>query len=171
MTNAEQRVKTITRQVKLVVGVICFFAFVAVAFLVALLLPYNPMTIHSYTPTPSEVCPDDLIAVEVDYEIADEMDVEEVEVRSYWSAVDAEGVTEGQKALEVEGQWEGASLASGRNTITSSLLRSAPRLPGEWLVTADIRVRGSAFLVPHIQEIRVTADEITTVLPPDDERC
>lgn len=121
------------------------------------------MTIYSYTPSKSEVCPEELVGMYIDYELDSQATVDEVEVKSNWEVVDVPGLTPGQRVQEVQDKLPGDKIRPGRTIIQSSILRAAPPPPGEWRVVSEMLVRGSVHGVPNVQELNVRADETTIV--------
>ena len=157
-------------QVRVVLVVLGLFALVGLAFSVALLLPFNPLTVHSYEAVPDEVCPTDLVAVEIDYELEETPRVTQIDTQSRWRAVDVEGYEQGQ-ILEGEETpiREDARLAPGRRKVESKVLRSAPPAPGVWEAGAILTAHGER--ITQNQRVEPWDHRGTIVLPASNAKC
>lgn len=165
-----RRAKT---QMRLVVGAIGFLALLAFVVMALALIPYKPLVVYSYEPTRSEVCPGELIRVDVDSELilSGAQQVYDVTVQPEWVVVNVEGLTKGQTIEGAETALPAEALEPGRDVIQSDVLRPAPLQPGIWRHGAEMTVRGTAYGVPRPQTLRPRADKLTTVLPPEHPKC
>jgi hypothetical protein len=167
----EQQLERARIRVFVALGFIGLMCLAAVLSLISFFLPYAPFAIHSYEADRSEMCPQELTSVTVDYSVAPGMDVRRVEVEPWWVVEDVPGLSRGQRVEATDSTPAHYPTTPGRKTITSDILRMAPMQPGEWRVAAELRVYGTAYLTPHVQVLRPQAKEVTTVLSPDAPEC
>lgn len=160
-------------QMWLVVSTIGFLALLAFVVMALTLVPYNPLVIYSYEPTRSEVCPGELIRVDVDSELtlSGAQQIYDVTAQPEWAVVDVEGLTKGQTIEGAETALPAEALEPGRDVIQSDVLRPAPLQPGAWLHGAEVTVRGTAYGIPRPQILNPKANTMTTVLPPEHPKC
>lgn len=138
-----------------------------------LLLPYEPLTVYDYRVEPEEVCPNDLMQAYLDREIPEGVDLRSLRVETGWQAVDVPGVT-GEPEIaqaEIMVRPPDVALDTGRIEVKSRVPRTAPEMPGTWRATSELTIRGREYGVPHVQEARAEAEELTVVLEPEDPAC
>jgi hypothetical protein len=137
------------------------------------IVPYAPLVVYSYEPTRTEVCPGELIRVDVDSELtlSGAQQVYDVIVQPEWSVMDVEGLTRGQTIEGAETALPAEALEPGRDVIQSDVLRPAPLQPGIWRHGAEVTVRGTAYGIPRPQVLHVESDTVTTVFSPDHPKC
>lgn len=166
-------VKKAKTQMRLVVGSIGFLALLSFVVMALALLPYAPLAIYSYEPKRTEVCPGELIRVDVDSELilSGAQQVYSVSIQPEWVVVDVKGLTPGQTVEGAETTVPAEGLEPGRNIIESDVLRPAQPQPGIWRHGAEVTVRGTAYGVPRPQTLQPESDKLTTVLPPEHPKC
>lgn len=172
-TKPADRLNKAKTQMRLVVALIVSLALLSFVVLALTFLPFTPVTIYSYEPTRSEVCPGELIRVDVDSEIdpRPSRSVYSIKVQPEWIVVDVAGLAKGQTVEGAETTLPPEVLKLGRSDIQSNVLRPAPPQPGMWRHAAEVTVQGSAYGIPRPQILHPMADTLTTVLPPDHPKC
>lgn len=173
--NGEEVIEQAQRRVRVAIGAIGMLVLLGVAFGLALLLPYTPMTVYNYYPSKTEVCPSTIMSVMVDYEIERTpigRGVREVEADPLWIVEDVEGLEPGEVLKREESEWAPHLLEPGHRTTRSTVLRITPPKAGEWRPAVELTVRGrGVFGIPGVQEIRRETHETVTVLPFDHPSC
>jgi len=138
------------------------FGAVAVSF-----LPYEGVAVHSLRAEKAEACPDTALTFVRDYAV--EPSVTAVDVEPYWVAVDVEGVRRGARLdAGAEIPYTEAELVPGRKRGRSSVLLSAPLMPGLWLPASDTTVYGDPYGIPLSDTRQVRADAPVLILPPEE---
>lgn len=138
-------------------------------------LPYNPLNLYSVEVLPDSVCSNADVEVIVDYEVSgrDAATVHRVELRSNWVAVDVEGIPDGTKRLGAEAiiEAEGLQEQAAGTGEPGEALRVAPERPGEWLLETEVKLYGTRYWLPVLQEKKVMSEKETLVLPQDNPEC
>ncbi len=168
MEMEESRVQRAEMITKVVLAFLALLLIFAAAAIVIILLPFYPTTLHGYTPQASEVCPGEPIDVRIEYELAEGVQVNRIEAKSLWIAVDVPDVVEGQELGGLEGT---LATAPPNEKINAVLPRVAPPHEGEWRLKSDIDVRGTAYGLPHVEAVEAVSEETTTVLSASDPEC
>lgn len=174
--STDRSVKRAKARVFIGVGVVVFIALVLIISGVLLLLPYRPMTVHSYTPGPTEACPNELVTVYVDYSVEEGVDIESMEVRGGWEAVDVPDFSPGSEIFVTRATFNAPDdyFTPGRHDRETRAPRLTPLIPGVWSPTSETTIRGWRYGVPHVQTIngaQYSGEHDLRVLEPDDEEC
>jgi len=128
-------------------------------------LPYGGVTVHSLRAEEARACPDTALTFVRDYTV--EPSVTAVDVEPYWIAVDVPGVRRGSVlGTGSEIPYTEGELVPGRKKGRSSVLLSAPLMPGLWLPASDTTVYGAPYEVPLSDTRQVRADEPVLILSP-----
>ncbi len=163
------KLSTVRWQVRIILGVIAFFALCALVFVVLLFLPYAPMKVYSYEIKPQTACPNELLTTRIDYEVAQGVPIDSAESQAIWTAVSVEGYDQGEKLPGEEAPISPVGLEPGRRQVTGTILRPAPTVPGEWRFGAELTIHGRA--ITQLQRLTPEAENTTTVLEPDSSTC
>lgn len=122
----EAKLKRAQRRVAVAMGAIVFLSVGAVLAMTSLLLPYSPITIHSYESAKPVLCPQEVTSVRIDYSLkGGAASVSRVTVEPKWEAVDVPGFEPGQRIESADAVTANYPTNPGRRTIESDVLRVA----------------------------------------------
>lgn len=131
------------------------------------LIPFTPYRFYGYSVPPggNEVCPLTPVRVFVERKTERPLfgSVKSIDVETSWKSSDGliTPVVKGTLPLSPH----------PRKKVPSRLLRSAPRIPGEWMIDSTFHIHGMVLGFERTQEMRWTSEPLITVLSPEDPRC
>lgn len=129
-----------------------------------LVYPYSPIEVYEYRTVPAEVCPGGDVAVEIEWEIGDDLRALKVVYR--WNERDDPGTVFGGEARFED---VAARPIMKRDSL---LIRPAPLDPGLWILQTSFDIFGTRFGMPVRQDLdKVTSEDFVRVLEPSDKRC
>lgn len=174
--NTEGRIKQAKMHVYGGVAVVALMAAMLIIAGVLLLLPYRPMTVYSYTPDVREACPNEVVGVHVDYEVQEGANIDSMDVRAGWTAIDVPGYSSGSEVYLTRATFSAPDdyFEAGRHNRETRAPRVTPVIPGVWQPTSETTVRGWRYGVPHVQTVRGSqyeGDYPLTVLPESSKEC
>ena len=161
MTTQVQKAR---QRVKIALIVVGIFALIILLTGAILFRPYSPLTVLSYIPLETTVCPGQSVEVAIEVETPASATVDRIESRSVWTAIDVEEITDGQEILGTQAIIQNPPTGE---VVTEVLPRIAPRNPGVWQLGSEITVRNP----PWSQHVEVTSDTPITILRKDDPAC
>lgn len=147
-----------------------FILLLLLAILVAI-IPYEPITAHSYSASEREVCPGERVDILVDYQVKEGALLTSIKSSASWRAEDVSdpAVRPGSDMLagELTLKPPSEALKPGRHGEEIYVLRRARAEPGEWRAVATWTIRGKVLgFIPDVQTLAVADSKTVTVLDP-----
>lgn len=141
----------------------------AVVYVALQLWPFAPYSVRSYEALPPSACPGEMVAVEIERDMADNRPISAVRTikpDSYWRDVETDETTAVQegRAVPFGGPY-------GEATVRSGVLRDVPTEAGRYELITDVRVRGRVLILPRHQDLRFETGEILRVLASTEGKC
>lgn len=129
-----------------------------------LIYPYHPVKVYEYRAMPVEVCPGGNVAVEIEWEIRDDLRTLQVVYR--WNERDDPTTVFGGEARFKD------IKARPRMRQESPLIRPAPLRPGLWKLQTSYDIFGTRLGVLVRQDLDdVTSENFIRVLEANDKKC